>query len=147
MTFEEVLPALREGKKIRRTDKCWQDIFGYVFYNNEKMGLLYSEPNAKEYFRYDFDETDLFSTDWEIVKETILNNKESEYLKIVCALFKERVISITRFKVTEDDCFIQINLKNPAFIISLPFKSEANYFTGMEQGKPYTLKDLDISYN
>lgn len=35
MLFEEVLPVLREGKKIRRTNIDWQNNYDYVFYNNE----------------------------------------------------------------------------------------------------------------
>ena len=140
MNFEEILPALKEGKKIRR--KSWHKIHGVQKINATDDSIV--DENG-EYFPFVLE--DFLSNDWEVVEETILSDKESEYLKIVCALFKERVASITRFKVTEDDCFIQINLKNPAYIIALPFKSETNYFVGMKQGKQYTLKDLGINYD
>ena len=143
MTFEEVLSALREGKKIRRTF-WWED--HYLKLTND--GIV-DQKGENVTFGVD----DLFCSDWEIVKEAILNDKEREYLKVVCELFKERVVSIARFKLLEGeedsylpDSFIQINLINPTYSIALPFQSEKNWFKGMEQGKKYTLKNLGISY-
>ena len=69
MRFEEVLPLLKDGKKIRRVDKDWQNIFGYVFYNKKQIDLLYSKIEGKKQ-RYLFNGTDLSVDDWEIVKET-----------------------------------------------------------------------------
>ena len=68
MRFEEVLPLLKDGKKIRRVDKDWQNIFGYVFYNKKQIDLLYSKIEGKKQ-RYLFNGTDLSVDDWEIVEE------------------------------------------------------------------------------
>lgn len=52
MKFEEVLPALKEGKKIRRA--------------SSKLGITFTKD---EFFR--LDSTDLLQADdWEIIKET-----------------------------------------------------------------------------
>lgn len=68
MNLEEVLPALRRGKKIRRVDKDWQNDFGYVFYRHKEFELLYSKSEGEDHL-YSFDETDLFFNDWEVVEE------------------------------------------------------------------------------
>ena len=60
MKFEEVLPALREGKKIRR--KCLPNRY-YSIVNNhiyDEIGQLYT-------FGV---EADILQNDWEIVEET-----------------------------------------------------------------------------
>lgn len=60
MKFEEVLPALREGKKIRR--KCMRDGRYYRIDNNhifDEIGQLYT-------FGV---EADILQNDWEIVEE------------------------------------------------------------------------------
>lgn len=54
MKFEEVLPALREGKKIRR--KEWQKTHYYI-------GSRFCDVG------YELSLTDLLADDWEIVKE------------------------------------------------------------------------------
>ena len=63
MKFEEVLPVLREGKKIRRTGRK-EDI------------CISIEEKADHYVRYNFgsvfnfNKSDFENDDWEIVKET-----------------------------------------------------------------------------
>lgn len=59
MKFEEVLPALREGKEIRR--KCMPDKYYHIDNNHiyDNIGQLYT-------FGV---EADILQEDWEIVKE------------------------------------------------------------------------------
>lgn len=60
MKFEEVLPALREGKKIRR--KCWgAKIYIYLA---EKWDII-----DNLHHRYIFNKSDLIDDDWEIIKK------------------------------------------------------------------------------
>ena len=59
MKFEEVLPALREGKKIRR--KWWWE--GHYF-KLVSDGIVDQEGK-----NFTFGKDDLFCSDWEIVKE------------------------------------------------------------------------------
>ena len=63
MKFEEVLPALREGKKIRRTTDFWKNfIYCYQLIDNQLWD------GAEEWIDA-IDVLDLLADDWEIVKE------------------------------------------------------------------------------
>lgn len=60
MKFEEILPALREGKKIRRSfwsNEHYIELVGCDFYDNR---------TNKEYY---FNLNDFIADSWEIVKE------------------------------------------------------------------------------
>lgn len=61
MKFEEVLPALREGKKIRL--KEWEEI-EYIYMPKNKTDL-----KTEDYHSVNLSWQDLFSGDWEIIKE------------------------------------------------------------------------------
>ena len=75
MKFEEVLPALKEGKKIRR--KCRPNRYYHIENNHivNEIGDLYT-------FGV---EADILQDDWEVVKETkkvkLKNLTEEEYQK------------------------------------------------------------------
>ena len=78
MKFEEVLPALREGKKIGR--KKWNK--GYYYEMTYKYGnnvIVDNHGEAKE------DWEDLLATDWEIVEEKkkvkLRDLTEEQYIK------------------------------------------------------------------
>ena len=62
MKFEEVLPALREGKKIKL--KEWKEI-EYIYMPKNETDL-----KTEDYHSVNLSWQDLFSGDWEIVKET-----------------------------------------------------------------------------
>lgn len=59
MKLEEVLPALREGKRIRR--RCYVD-GGYILI--EEGSMISSSGHCES-----LDEDDIFADDWEIVPE------------------------------------------------------------------------------
>lgn len=61
MRFEEVLPALREGKKIRL--KEWKEI-EYIYMPKNEIDL-----KTEDYHSVNLSWQDLFSGDWEIVEE------------------------------------------------------------------------------
>lgn len=61
MKFEEILPALREGKKIRL--KEWKEIQYIYMPKNE------SDLKTEDYHSVNLSWQDLFSDDWEIVEE------------------------------------------------------------------------------
>lgn len=63
MKFEEVLPALREGKKIRRN--FWRE--DTYFYKNH-LGTIIFKNGSEDTYYYDLSCL-LNSNDWEIVKE------------------------------------------------------------------------------
>lgn len=63
MKFEEVLPALRKGKKVRINVEIWVQLLGYITLDGndvvvDKYGKL-----------YELDLSDLNADDWEVVKE------------------------------------------------------------------------------
>lgn len=64
MRFEEVLPALREGKKIRRSSEKNKD--NCYFLEKEEIIHNYDKYRLVSVFKYE----DLMSEDWEIIKET-----------------------------------------------------------------------------
>lgn len=69
MKFEEVLPALRTDKKVRRSS--WWDGF-YITLRGESLQngmLLWKDDNVCNDY-YSLSRDDLNADDWEIVKET-----------------------------------------------------------------------------
>ena len=64
MKFEEILPALREGKKIRRN--FWRE--DTYFYKNH-LGTIIFKNGSEDTYYYDLSCL-LNSNDWEIVKES-----------------------------------------------------------------------------
>ena len=49
MKFEEVLPALREGKKIRRKDIGWENYYGFLFIS-ETENEIFSDSVRNYYY-------------------------------------------------------------------------------------------------
>lgn len=70
MKIEEVFPALREGKAIRRKDEDWQEEYGFLY-------IISPLPPAHSYnmvlqtetqYRYSFiDNIDWRADDWEVI--------------------------------------------------------------------------------
>lgn len=140
MKFEEVLPALKEGKKIRRT--FWSPSH-YIELNGT---LFYDNVTCKD---YNFNRYDFTCDNWEIYQEPLLTDKEKEYLKNLVTPFKDIVISITKFMITGEYSTIQIDTvniieRNKYCIINLPYFKTTEHFLHMEIGKKYTLDDLDL---
>ena len=67
MKFEEVLPTLREGKKIRRKEIVWQNYYGFLFVSEAENEIL--SDNARN-CDYKITKDDLNADDWEIVKKS-----------------------------------------------------------------------------
>ena len=64
MKFEEVLPALREGKKVRRkNDRVWENNYGFIFI---KDGKIVSDNVDND--KYILAEKDLNADDWELIE-------------------------------------------------------------------------------
>ena len=130
MKFEEVFPALREGKKIRR--KSWGKD---RVYDNTTAVLCFLNVPAL-----------LNATDWEIYEEPILDEVERRYLKGVINPFKDKVLWIRKQKCGSkpSHCFLVIGLKNAINNIWLPpFKANSMYLN-MKFDKHYTLKELGL---
>ena len=72
MKFEEVLPALKVGKKIRRNNPSRINSVGYIFlgrdiYGAPKIRLKYIEGRPETYI---IRSSDLNANDWEVIAET-----------------------------------------------------------------------------
>ena len=82
MKFEEIVSALREGKKIRRKDIVWQNYYGFLFVIENKNKIFSNSAGNDD---YKLTKEDLKDDNWEIVKETkkikIRDMTESQYLK------------------------------------------------------------------
>ena len=63
--FEEVLPALREGIKVRRKDSSWIGYYECIYVN--RVG--YVIPNRAYFDDYTLNTEDLNADDWEIIRE------------------------------------------------------------------------------
>lgn len=92
MKFEEVLPALREGKKIRRKDIVWGNFYGVLFISETENEIL--SDNVDNY-DYKIIKEDLLAEDWEIVKEKVklrdLTKEQFEkWMRKKCGTFKDR---------------------------------------------------------
>ncbi len=129
MKFEEVFPALREGKKIRR--KSWEKD---IVYDNTTTALCFLNIPVL-----------LSADDWEIYEE-VLDDAERRYLRNIINPFKEKVLWIHKQKCGSKPscCFLVIGLKNAITNIWLPpFKANSMYLN-MKVDKPYTLKELGL---
>lgn len=67
MKFEEVLPTLREGKKIRREDTIWQNYYGFLFLSETENKICSDNVESDD---YKLTKEDLNADDWKIIKET-----------------------------------------------------------------------------
>lgn len=84
MKFEEVLPALRDGKKIRL--KEWKEI-EYIYMPKNEIDL-----KTEDYHSVNLSWQDLFSGDWEIVKK----KKKVKFRDLTKEQFKKYCKSITK---------------------------------------------------
>lgn len=82
MKFEEVLTALREGKKIRRKDIVWKNYYGFLFIS-ETENKIFSD--NVDNCNYKITKEDLEADNWEIVEEIkkvkLRDLTEKQYVK------------------------------------------------------------------
>ena len=65
MKFKEILPALREGKKIKRKDIVWENYFGFLSISKTEEDEIFLD-SVRDY--YEITKEDLKADDWEVVK-------------------------------------------------------------------------------
>lgn len=136
MTFEEVLKALKEGKKIRNNH--WRQGF-YVMLKDNKIVNNY----GGIYFVY----VRSFLEDcWEEYKEPILDEAEKEYLGNIVKPYRDRVGFIVKTDATEYERIIicVLGLTQHNNYIVLPYFYKNTMYKGMEVGKDYTLEELGL---
>ena len=76
-------------------------------------------------------------------KESILDEKEREYLKAVIRPWRDKVKSISKEKFFKGDQYIAIRLKTDEGVY-LPTFQQGTMYKGMELNKDYTLEDLGL---
>lgn len=136
MRFEEALPYIREGKKIRRTD-------GEYIFDLEKDDLDCG---------WDLTLGDL-TGEWEVVEQTLtLNEKDMLILQIrVLKWLGKEIIYISKHKTLFDGdrAYIEFQLKDKKTdilsVLLTPTFNVKEKFLGMEFDKEYTLKELEIN--
>ena len=114
-----------------------------------KSGLLYWS-NASQMWERSRSIEELLIGQYEIIKipKQILNEKEKEYLSAVIKPFRDRIISIRKYKYNQDE-YIGIYVKyyaetDESEIITLPLFKEGTIYKGIELKKYYTLKELGL---
>ena len=73
-------------------------------------------------------------------KPTILTEKEKAYLSAVIKPFRERIECVK--KIVFKRAFIKIFLEDEA--VALPYFEKVIMYTGMEEGREYTLEELGL---
>lgn len=84
-------------------------------------------------------------------KEHVLTYEEMQYLENIVRPFKDRVKSITKRLYSNDDAYIQLNVKSMHDrnyeLINLPLFVRNKMYRRMVAEKEYTLKDLGMFEN
>ena len=136
MKFEEALKLLREGKKIRRS--CWRNDIYLALTKDGATAYVNGEP-----WIYGMSIETILNTDWEVLEEPILDEKEKEYLSNIIKPFRDKVDYITKVRLLNKIEYIDIEFKDDANICFPSFKANTMY-KGMEPDKKYTLKELGL---
>ena len=152
MTFEEVLPALREGRRIRRKDIVWKNNYGFIFIKDSKIIFIKGSEiifNIFDSNKYVLDKEDLNADDWEIYEEPLLTDEEKAFIKNVLSFVNNK--EIKGIKLTYYPyCylyFISFNVDSykSLYIFEMCYQSEnRTYFKNLELNKYYTLKELGL---
>ena len=142
MNNKEALQALLDGKKIRKPN--WNKDH-YLSYNVKTDTITDEDGNYREFH--------CNNTDWELYKESILDDEEKAYLSAVIKPFKKRVINIEKRKIYDFDgkSYYDIQIRINSLYYDLPeylafpiFAKDSNMYKGMEDFKEYTLKELGL---
>ena len=119
-----------------------------VTYKITKDGMLYWSGEQYGWQSINGWLTELLSGKIKIIKKSILDDVEKEYLSAVIKPFRNRVKYITKFRGVFDNEFIEIGhvMDNEAelYYIELPLFKKGTMYKGMEIKKEYTLDDLGL---
>lgn len=141
MTFEEMLKALMNGKKIRK--KAWDR--GIYRMRGDGKYIIDQEGNESAILIDGSFDADV----WEEYKEEVLDEKEKKYLSAVIKPFRNMVVCICKLELITCNQFIHIKAKrydkdtNYEYI-NLPIFRKGTMYKNMKVGKEYTLKELGL---
>ena len=112
-------------------------------------GLMWQPSESDEWYP-SFIISDLILGNVAITKlpKSILDEKEKEYLSSVIKPFRDRIISIRKYKYSQDE-YIGIYVKyyaetDESEMITLPLFKEGTIYKGIELKKYYTLEELGL---
>ena len=118
-------------------------------YKITKNGFMYWSDDYQQW-NYTCAIEELFLGKSQIVKisKQILNEKEKEYLSNVIKPFRDRIISIRKYRYNQDE-YIGMYVKyyaetDDSEMITLPVFKEETIYKGMELKKDYTLEELGL---
>lgn len=136
MKFEEVLPALQEGKKIRKT--FWDpdhyiELVGLCFYDNDT------------YKDYNFYLLDFICNTWEIIEEPLLMENEKTSIKAVLNIAKNTKIKGIKLQCPPhcNKYFLYFMCDESRTLFSFQLTDRA-YFKNLKLDTYYTLKELGL---
>lgn len=151
MRFKEVLEAVNKGLKIRR--KGWNSE-KYMFVNESGLLVIHTGRLNNE-IRRDINLFELQFTDWEIYKEPLINESETEMLKETLSVFYKmnyrRILWVEKDLMARDRAgnrlySLRIKISNDlrgaeSFAYSPAFY-EDEMFVKLIEGKQYSLEEL-----
>ena len=118
-------------------------------YKITKNGFMYWSDDY-QLWNYTCGIEELFLGKRQIVKisKQILNEKEKEYLSNVIKPFRDRIISIRKYRYNQDE-YIGMYVKyyaetDDSEMITLPVFKEETMYKGMKLNKEYTLEELEL---
>lgn len=141
MTFNEVMPELLNGRKIKRVGKLYAD--GAPI----EVSIYYKKSDEKLYNVYNEEITlsgaDLIATDWEVLKSVQLSFEEREALKVL-----ERINNRKIFSVEKKFGLIEIDFKGCTNVIYWNgLNNENSFYAKLEFDKEYTREELGLLYD
>lgn len=142
MKFEEVLPTLKEGKKIRRESWGNKQLYYYVDFNGEKDKLKSSSDIYRE---VELNYLELTATDWEIYEEPLLTEEEKKFIKNILDFINDETIEYIYLSYVEGMNAYILYFEDILPLARYKFIShKANLFKNLELNRYYTLKELGL---
>ena len=137
MKFEEVLPELREGKKVRIKDWFKGE---YIYFNKNKV-ILNQDDTRIDTISY----FEIIYKDWEIYEEPLLTEDEKEFIKSVLSFINNKKIELIKIEYDELICLYRLCFENAGNIVKCRFCfNDRELFKNLKLNYYYTLKELGL---
>lgn len=137
MKFEEVLPELREGKKVRIKDWFKGE---YIYFNKNKV-ILNQDDTRVDTISY----FEIIYKDWEIYKEPLLTEDEKEFIKSVLSFINNKKIELIKIEYDGLICSYRLCFENARNIVKCHFCfNDRELFKNLKLNYYYTLEELGL---
>ncbi len=146
MKFEEILPALRKGKKIRRKDYT-PDY--YIYLDNDCLDGESLKSFLPTFSRivdcFSLSSKDLLADDWEIVEEPLLTEEEKKFIKNILDFINDETTEYIYLSYVEGMNAYILYFEDILPLARYKFIShKVNLFKNLELNRYYTLKELGL---